>query len=41
MTKNKTPNEMYVVYLQGKKIGTVKSKDEFNTYINNQEEVNY
>lgn len=38
MTKNKTPNEMYVVYLQGKKIGTVKSKEEFNNYINQQEE---
>ena len=38
ITKNKTPNEMYVVYLEGKKIGTVKSKEEFNNYINIQEE---
>lgn len=38
ITENKTPNEMYVVYLDGKKIGTVKSKDEFNEYINKQEE---
>ena len=35
---NKTPNEMYAVYLKGKKIGTVKSKDDFNKYINKQEE---
>jgi hypothetical protein len=38
LTENKTPNEIYTVYLQGKKIGTVKSKDEFNEYINKQEE---
>lgn len=38
LTKNKTPNEMYAIYLQGKKIGTVASKDEFNQYINSQEE---
>ena len=38
LTKNKTPNEMYAVYLQGKKIGAVKSKDDFNEYINQQEE---
>ena len=38
ITKNKTPNEMYVVYLEGKKIGTVKSKEDFNNYINIQEE---
>lgn len=35
---NKTPNEMYAVYLEGKKIGTVKSEEEFNKYINKQEE---
>ena len=35
---NKTPNEMYAVYLEGKKIGTVKSEEEFNKYINVQEE---
>lgn len=38
LTQNKTPNEMYAIYLEGKKIGTVKSKDSFNEYINKQEE---
>ena len=38
INKNKTPNEMYAVYLDGNKIGTVKSKDDFNEYINKQEE---
>ena len=38
ITEHKTPNEMYAVYLNGKKIGTVKSKDDFNKYINEQEE---
>lgn len=38
ITQNKTPNEMYAIYLEGKKIGTVKSKDSFNEYINKQEE---
>ena len=38
LTKNRTPNEMYAVYLEGKKIGTVKSKEDFNNYINKQEE---
>lgn len=38
LTKNKTPNEMYAIYLEGKKIGTVSSKEEFNNYINTQEE---
>lgn len=38
ITKNKTPNEMYAIYLEGKKIGTVASKDDFNNYINIQEE---
>jgi len=38
MTINKTPTEVYGVYLDGKKIGTVKSKTEFNNYINIQEE---
>ena len=38
LTKNKIPNEMYAIYLEGKKIGVVSSKDEFNAYINNQEE---
>jgi len=36
--ENRTPNEVYAVYLQGKKIGTVTSKEEFNNYINIQEE---
>ena len=34
LTQNKTPNEMYAVYLEGKKIGVVKSEDDFNNYIN-------
>ena len=38
LTTNKTPEEVYAIYLEGQKIGTVKSKDEFNTYINEQEE---
>lgn len=38
LTKNTPPEEVYAVYLEGKKIGTVKSKEEFETYINNQEE---
>ena len=38
LTTNKTPEEVYVVYLDGKKIGTVKSKEDFEYYINGQEE---
>ena len=38
LNENKTPNEYYAIYLDGKKIGTVKSKEEFNKYINIQEE---
>ena len=38
MTKNKTPYEMYAIYLDGKKIGTVHSKEKFNAYISEQEE---
>lgn len=38
ITKNKIPNEMYVIYLDGAKIGTVASVEEFNKYINIQEE---
>ena len=38
ITEHKTPNEMYAVYLNGNKIGTVKSKEDFNNYINTQEE---
>ena len=38
LTKNKKPNEMYAIYLDGQKIGTVSSKENFNDYINNQEE---
>ena len=38
LNENKTPTEVYAVYLEGKKIGTVKSKEEFNEYINLQEE---
>ena len=35
---NKYPIESYVVYLDGKKIGAIESKDKFNEYINNKEE---
>lgn len=35
---NKIPTEVYGVYVDGKKIGTVKSKDEFDDYINKKEE---
>ena len=38
LTANKTPQTLYNVYLDGKKIGTVKSKLDFETYINKQEE---
>ncbi|MBQ9854150.1 MAG: peptidoglycan DD-metalloendopeptidase family protein [Bacilli bacterium] len=35
---NKEPKELYMVYLAGEKIGVVKDKNEFNSYINTQEE---
>ena len=38
LTTNKNPSEVYAVYVEGKKIGTVESKDAFNEYINHQEE---
>lgn len=38
LVPNKTPKEVYAIYLNGKKIGIVKSKDEFDNYINKQEE---
>lgn len=38
LTENKTPQQLYTIYLEGKKIGTVKSKKDFNDYINLQEE---
>ena len=38
LTANKTPHELYNVYVDGKKIGVVKSKKEFETYVNKQEE---
>ena len=38
LTQNKRPNEMYAVYLDGKKIGMVWSENDFNNYINVQEE---
>ena len=38
LTTNKTPYELYNVYLEGKKIGVVKSKEEFEQYVNEQEE---
>ena len=38
LTTNKDPVEVYNVYLDGEKIGTVESKEEFEKYINSQEE---
>ncbi len=38
LTTNKDPIEVYNIYLDGEKIGTVKSKEEFEKYINSQEE---
>lgn len=38
LTVNKTPEEVYAVYLDGQKIGIVKSQDDFDKYINTQEE---
>lgn len=38
LTTNKSPKEVYAIYLEGQKIGVVKSKEEFNTYINTQEQ---
>ena len=38
LTTNKEPKEVYNVYLDGEKVGTVKSKVDFEKYINNQEE---
>lgn len=38
LTVNKNPIEVYAVYVDGTKIGVVKSQDEFNNYINVQEE---
>ena len=38
LTTNKNPSEVYAVYVEAKKIGTVESKDAFNEYINHQEE---
>ena len=32
LTTNKTPQEVYNVYLDGEKIGTVKSKKDFESY---------
>lgn len=38
IVNNKTPHELYAIYVDGTKIGTVKSKESFDNYINNQEE---
>ena len=38
LTTNKEPKEVYNIYLDGNKIGTVKSKENFEEYINKQEE---
>ena len=37
-SKNTIPTEGYRVYLEGKSIGFIKSKDELNKYINTQQE---
>ena len=34
----KNPNEYYAIYLEGQKIGMVKSKNDFNDYINKEQE---
>ncbi len=38
LVPSRIPHEVYGVYLNGKKIGTVKSKIDFDNYINSQEE---
>ena len=38
LVSNRTPHELYAVYLNGNKIGVVKSKTDFDDYINTQEE---
>ena len=38
LTTNKEPKEVYNIYLDGNKIGRVKSKENFEEYINKQEE---
>ena len=38
LTANKEPATVYNIYLDGEKIGTVKSKEELEKYINSQEE---
>lgn len=38
MVQNKVPTEIYAVYLDGEKIGNVKSKTEFENFINEKEE---
>ena len=38
LTQNKEPEELYNIYLDGQKIGTVKSKSDFEEYINEQED---
>ena len=37
LVSNKTPHEVYGIYIDGTKIGTVKSKESFENYINNKE----
>ena len=38
LVTNKTPHELYAIYVDGTKIGAVKSKESFDKYINEQEE---
>ena len=35
---NKTPHELYAIYINGTKVGAVKSKESFDEYINQKEE---
>jgi len=38
LVSNKDPHELYAIYVDGAKIGTVKSKESFDNYINEKEE---
>ena len=38
LVANKTPEELYAIYIDGTKIGVVKSKESFDNYINEKEE---
>ena len=38
LVNNRTPHELYAIYIDGTKIGAVKSKEKFDEYINDKEE---